>query len=150
MPEGVMLIDRYAVVNHVQRAESGLKRLLSECDKVLPGIAVTLLTAYDDDCNSEAVIKAARHLASQLTLGGITQIHLYAGDQRLFATDTHYRYVRFDATVCELDVGIGILAGERTYARSNYRLRARTEGDVTEETRLRTKLHHNTFMCANT
>lgn len=146
---GATVIDRYAVMNHLQRSSSGLERFLMECQSVLRNRTVTLFTAYDDDCDCDAVVNAVRHLASTLDANGVRQIALYVGHQSVFKSDAHYRYVRFDTAVCELDIGLGVLAGNETYSYCKYRFRAATDADREEEARLREQMRFVACPCAS-
>jgi len=145
--KGVAIIDRYAVSNHIQ-GRGGLARFLSECERVLKGRTLTLFTAYGDECTKLEVIAAVRNLAATLKTGGIRQVELYVGYQGLFGTDAHYRHVRFDSTILELDIGLGVLAGSAAYAHCRYRLRARTQEDSSEEARLRSLMARQVFSCS--
>jgi hypothetical protein len=145
--KGVSIIDRYAVSNHIQ-GRGGLSRFLLECERVLQGRTLTLFTAFGDECTKLEVIASVRNLAATLQTGGIRQIELYVGYQGLFATDAHYRNVRFDSTIVELDIGLGVLAGSAAYAHCRYRLRAVTQEDSSEESRLRSLMTREVFPCA--
>lgn len=145
--KGVSIIDRYAASNHIQ-GRGGLARFLLECERVLQGRTLTLLTAFGDDCTKREVIASVRSLAATLQTGGIRQIELYVAHQGVFSTDAHYRYVRFDSTIVELDIGLGVLAGAAAYAHCRYRLRAVTQEDSSEETRLRSLMTREVIPCS--
>jgi hypothetical protein len=145
--KSVAIIDRYAVSNHIQ-GRGGLARFLSECERVLQGRTVTLFTAYGDDCTKLEVIASVRSLAATLKTSGIRQVELYVGYQGLFGTDAHYRCVRFDSTIIELDIGLGVLAGPAAYAHCKHRMRAMTQEDSSEETRLRSLMAREVIPCS--
>lgn len=111
----IAIIDRYASERHsLSPAMSGLRKLLTELDNGKPGCRVSLFSAFDK-LPEKSIISGINSLVSGLNRGGLSEVKLYTASTKSFGKIAHYRYVRFDRTIYQLDSGLEVLEGNSVY-----------------------------------
>ncbi|MCA9520319.1 MAG: hypothetical protein KC609_05080 [Myxococcales bacterium] len=133
------VVDRYALKGLVDRpdGQSGLRRLLTEIDAGDRARQLTLFSASQVDYSHSALLGAIDDRVKACRRGGLREVKLYLSDDRSFGRIAHYRYLRFDQTLCQLDVGLDVLAGREVYRTCTFRLTSLSDVVRSEETALR-------------
>lgn len=113
----LVVVDRYCASNLLTRrdGQDGLTRLLQGVAASSPGHQLTIHSATQaGETAKDAADQLSRRL-SALEGKGLESVDFYLSADFAFRKVAHYRYVRFDDTVCQLDTGLELLAGTRVY-----------------------------------
>jgi hypothetical protein len=129
----VVVVDRYCATSHMQRRDgySGLRRLLVELDNVVKACTVYVYSSiveYAEDEIVDSVSSLAKNLGT-----GIRSVVLRLVADGDFSRTSHYRYLRFGDDVYDIDVGLDVFAGERTFRTCIFRLRQRSDVIAADE-----------------
>ncbi len=133
------IVDRYALSSHCLR-KNGLGFVLNKL--AAEGIQkVTVFSAVEgrrpDGCElTEAeIVESAEKL--RRPGGRALSIEIFLGDNNAFSKYQHFRYLRFDQTVCRLDTGLTVFNDERVRQRCECAFEPTSERTLADETELR-------------
>lgn len=141
------VVDRYALKALIDRpdGQSGLRRLLTEIDAGDRARQLTLFSASQVEYGHTTLLAALDDRVKACRRGGLRELKLYLCDDRSFGRIAHYRYLRFDQALCQLDVGLDVLAGKEVYRTCTFRLTNLSSVVRSEEAALRESSELYTF-----
>jgi hypothetical protein len=110
----ITLLDRYSMHNHKlclkKRQPSGLRKLVTQLGRA--GRKRSLTVCCSDKNGSETEAKdLLMDVVMSMNQGGLASANLFVASEDFFSAHVHFRYLRFDRTICSLDTGIEVLAG---------------------------------------
>lgn len=118
----LVVVDRFAVANHVDRpSDCGFRRLLSEVEEQSRQLNVRLFSSYGHTERPSDIQQAIGALVTSVRSGsgGLQQVELVLA-RRQFMGLAHDRYVRMTNSVCDIGRGLDILSGSNVSHDSTF------------------------------
>ncbi len=113
----VTIVDRYCL----QDGESinGLDRFITELNRTARRCSLAIYAACGIPRPADGFIESANDLvtkvqgiAQRIATSGVRSIHITLVPKRHFRRDSHGRYIRFDSSAIEIDLGAGLFYGD--------------------------------------
>lgn len=143
----IVIVDRYALISNLERRDnkSGLCRFLTEIDKLPTQHNITIYSARNAKYTDMQLINKLRQHVDLLKNNGILTLNLNICDDGLFSETAHYRYIKFDNIMCEIDTGLEIFSGDNVFRTCTFNRKKTNALSYKEELALRGNSTHITI-----
>jgi hypothetical protein len=112
----ITLADRYCIERHKycasRQRRSGLRKIITTLGQAGQTHSLNVCCS-DYNCKEHDAVTLLRDLVQSMNQGGLDSVRLYVAPETFFKRHFHYRYLRFDRTMCQLDTGTEALEGVR-------------------------------------
>lgn len=143
----IVIVDRYAVCSAHERRDgkSGLNKFLTEISKLTNPHNIIIYSARKRGCTDTQLVDSVKQHFASLINNGINTLNINLCDDSVFSEIAHYRYIKFDDTLCMLDTGLEVLNGDEVYRTCSFNKRKLDPLTSKEEIALRGNSSHITL-----
>lgn len=106
----VAIIDRYALQDG--DGINGLRQLMINLDRDGKGASLAVFASVEKGQSADELSERIRRIYHEMSRGGLRSVKAVLAQSAYFSHESHGRFVRFDNSVCEIDTGISVFAGQ--------------------------------------